>query len=193
MSSLKIHGFPQSTFVRTACMAAREKGVDYEVVPLAFREPSHAAVHPFLKMPAMENGSVKLFETLAIAGYIDEAFNGPPLQPSDPVDKARMRQWISAGNDYLYDDLVGAGLDGDEATEEALETAEKDLAIVDQALSDRPYLAGQTVSLADLFLAPMIAYGCSAGKAAELVSANPHLAAWRDRMFQRDSFKATKA
>ena len=193
MSTLKIHGFPQSTYVRTACMAAQEKGVDYEVVPLAFREPSHAAIHPFLKMPALENGSVKLFETLAIAGYIDEAFDGPSLQPAYPEGRARMRQWISAANDYLYDDLVGAGLSGDEVSREALAAAEKDLAVLDEALNDNAFLAGPSVSLADLFLAPMIAYGCASGKAAEMVNAKPHLAAWRDRMAQRDSFKATQA
>lgn len=193
MSTLKIHGFPQSTYVRTALMACREKGVDYEVVPLAFREASHAAVHPFLRMPAMENGSVKLFETLAIAGYIDEAFEGPSLQPNDPAARARMRQWISAGIDYLYDDLVGAGLSGDDVSDEALKNADKDLAILDAALADTPYLAGGTVSLADLFLAPMIAYGCAEGKAAEMVETKANLAAWRDRMARRDSFTATQA
>lgn len=193
MSIIKIHGFPQSTYVRTACMACIEKGVDYEVVPLAFREPSHAALHPFLRMPAMENGAVALFETLAIASYIDEAFDGPSLQPSNPVDAARMRQWISAGIDYLYEDLVGAGLSGDDVTAEALAKADKDLAILDDALADAPYLSGQSVSLADLFVAPMIAYGCVSERAAALVDSKPNLAAWRERMFQRDCFKATQA
>ena len=193
MSTLKIHGFPQSTYVRTACMAAREKGVDYEVVPLAFREPSHAALHPFLKMPAMENGPVTLFETLAIGGYIDEAFEGPALQPGDPVARAKMRQWVSAGIDYLYDDLVGAGLSGDDVSDEALEKADRALAILDAGLAETPYLAGITLSLADLLIAPMIAYGCAQGRAAEMVNAKPRLAAWSDRMFQRDSFKATQA
>jgi len=193
MSPVKIHGFPQSTYVRTACMACCEKGVAYEVVPLAFREPAHAALHPFLRMPAMEYGTVTLFETLAIAGYIDEAFEGRSLQPNEPADHARMRQWISAGIDYLYDDLVGAGFSGDDVTDDALETAAKDLTILDGALSGSPYLAGQTMSLADLFMAPMIAYGCTSGKAAAMVDARPNLAKWRDRMFARDSFIATQA
>lgn len=193
MSTLKIHGFPQSTYVRTACMTCREKGVDYEVVPLAFGEPSHAAIHPFLKMPALDNGSVKLFETMAIACYVDEAFDGLSLQPADPIGRARMHQWISAANDYFYPDLVGAELGGGAATDEVLDRADKDLLILDAALSEGAYLAGPTVSLADLFVAPMIAYGCAQGTAANMVDAKSNLAAWRDRMFRRDSFKATRA
>jgi glutathione S-transferase len=193
MTAVKIHGFPQSTYVRTACMTCVEKGVDYEVLPLAFREPSHGALHPFLRMPAMENGSVKLFETLAIAGYIDEAFDGPSLQPSDPVGRARMRQWVSAGNDYLYNDLVGAGLSSDDVTDDALAKADMDLSILDSGLGGSPYLAGDSVSLADLFVAPMIAYGCTSDRAAALVESKAHLAEWRDRMVNRDSFKATQA
>jgi len=136
---------------------------------------------------------VKLFETLAIGGYIDEAFDGPALQPRDPVARAKMRQWVSAGIDYLYDGLVAAGLSGDDVSDEALEKADGTLAILDAALAETPYLAGDTPSLADLLIAPMIAYGCAQGKAAEMVNTKPRLAAWRDRMFQRDSFKATQA
>ena len=106
MADVVLHGFPPSTYVRTARLVAEEKGVPYTIAGLEFGSDAHRAVHPFLKMPAMTHGKVHLFETFAIARYFDESFDGPALQPSDPVGRAVMTQWVSAFIDYMYGTIV---------------------------------------------------------------------------------------
>jgi glutathione S-transferase len=43
-----------------------------------------------------------LYETSAIHAYVDQAFDGPPLQPDDLRERAGMNRWISALNNYYY-------------------------------------------------------------------------------------------
>jgi len=106
MSKLVIHGFPESSYVRTARMALEAKGVPYELQPIEFGSVDHLAMHPFGKMPYMTHGDVTLYETSAITRYVDENFEGPALQPVDVVGRARMSQWISAIIDYYYGPLI---------------------------------------------------------------------------------------
>ncbi|MEC9453951.1 MAG: glutathione S-transferase N-terminal domain-containing protein [Pseudomonadota bacterium] len=53
MSDIVIHGFPASTYTRTARLAAEEKGLAYSLVDPAIDTDAYQALHPFGKMPAM--------------------------------------------------------------------------------------------------------------------------------------------
>jgi glutathione S-transferase len=64
-------------------IAATEKGVPYKFTPLRPNTPEVGAIHPFSKIPVMRHGDFELFESKAIATYIDRAFDGPPLIPAD--------------------------------------------------------------------------------------------------------------
>ncbi len=52
MAEVQIYGFPPSTYTRTALLVLEEKGVDYEIVPLAFGSDELRAVNPFGKIPS---------------------------------------------------------------------------------------------------------------------------------------------
>jgi len=47
-----------------------------------------------------------VYETSAIASYVDDAFAGPRLTPQDVQGRARMNQWISAVNSYHYPYMI---------------------------------------------------------------------------------------
>ena len=106
MSKPILYGFPLSTFVRTARIVLAEKGVDYELQNVDLGSTEYRQLHPFGKVPAFRHDDLVLCETLAIADYVDHAFEGPALQPSVPADKARMLAWVSASNDYYYGTLI---------------------------------------------------------------------------------------
>jgi glutathione S-transferase len=138
MTPVRIHGFAGSTYVRTARMVCEEKGIPYDLRPLEFGAASHRVLHPLLRMPVLQAGAVQLYETLAIAVYLDETGPGRPLQPASALERARMLQWVSACNDYGYARLA-SGADRTEAAEPAGEV----LAVFDAALSSAPYLIGE--------------------------------------------------
>src|SRR6185295_10498549 len=70
--------------------------------PLAYRSEKHLKLHPFGKMPVMQHGDIVLYETTAIAHYLDRAFSGPALQPLEPRAQAEMLRWISIVNSYVF-------------------------------------------------------------------------------------------
>jgi len=186
-----IYGFAPSTYTQTALLTAAEVGADVEVGPLEFKQASHLAKHPYGKMPAFEHDDVRLFETLAIATYLDRAFGNGRLSPADSVQQATMLQWISVAIDYAYEDLVN-GLHGDDTKASAITAACEQLALLDAGLGQRRFFAGDAITLADLFLYPMIEYASQKLDSSGL----KHLKAlnrWRKLMAQRPSTKQVKS
>lgn len=190
MQAVDIHGFAGSTYVRTARMTCEEKGVPHRLVPLEFRADSHHALHPFLRMPILTAGKQRLYETLAIASYIDRTGKGPSLQPDDAAAHAEMLQWISVCNDYLYNDVIRVMLQSETPSAVEQATARRDLEVVDRSLFGRKFLTGANLTLADLFLAPIVAYAMSK-PCKKLFGGLESLHQWHERMAERPSFQAT--
>ena len=144
-----------------------------------------------------------MYEALGIVAYVDGAFEGPALQPEDPVARGRMMQWISVVNDYVYQDMIialiiqrmVAPMRGNAPDEEKIQSAlprmEQEIEIFDAVLADHPFLAGDALSLADLFLAPVMFYVGLTPEGEKLLSGRTHLAAWNQRMSERESFVST--
>jgi glutathione S-transferase len=207
MSGLIIYGNPPSNYVRAVRMTCAEKGIEYTLETFsslaAIKEPENLTRHPFGKIPSLEHGDVRLFETSAICRYIDEAFDGPALQPEGPVARARMEQWISATNAYVDTDIVRrfvlayifpGGPDGQpdrNRIDKAIPDIRRDFEALDAGLSSTDFLAGDQVSIADLMLAPIVSYGLAMPEGDELIAGRNNLKAWTERMFVRDSFTTT--
>jgi glutathione S-transferase len=187
----RIHGYPISTWTRTVRMTCVEKGIEYELVPVAYGSDEHGLLHPFRRMPILEVGGMTVFETLAATGYLDEAFDGPALQPADPLGRVAMRTWMGVSGDYVFRDVVRTVPRGRAASEEELATARLTLGRVEELVAGGagPFLAGPDLTLADLYLAPQIA-NC-AEKAPELLVPLTAIGAWLARIAERESFRQT--
>ena len=205
MADVVVYGFPQSGFVRTTCMALEEKDVDYVREDLDMGSESHRALHPFARMPILKHDDFVLYETSAITRYIDQVFDGPALQPSEARAYARMNQWISASNHYFIATIArellmprllypsqGKDVDEDKIAQ-AMPDIEHQLSVVDQTLSQSPYFAGDTLSLADLFVIPIFAYLEMTPEGDRMREAYPAVERWREAMKARPSFAATVA
>src|SRR6185436_8788593 len=86
-------------------MALIEKGLVHRLEPSLPHSDAQKQRHPFGRIPAFALGDVRLFESAAIMRYVDEALPGPRLQPADPIERARMQQWVSAAGHYLAQDV----------------------------------------------------------------------------------------
>ena len=209
LAELVIYGAPASNYVRSARLACEEKGVPYALEVEghnsleALRTPDHLALHPFARMPAARHGERVIYETQAIMRYVDETFDGPSLQPEDAYGRALMEQWLSATNDYINDAFrrgivinyvfpSGAGGEPDRAAiTAAAEKATEHARVIDAALAEHGYLAGEPVSLADLLLLPMLiaAWRFPEGRAA--MEPCDNIGRWYEAMASRASVQAT--
>jgi glutathione S-transferase len=190
MPKVRVHGFAVSTWTRTACMTCIEKGVGYELVPVPYGSEEHGHMHPFRRIPILEVDGGMIFESLAITGHLDEAFPGQSLQPQSLAERDRMRTWMGLCSDYLYREVVRGIPRGRAAGEAELSTAREALLRAEGLVSGDSFLAGATLTLADLYLAPQIA-NCQE-KAPELLDALEGLAAWMRLIEDRESFQLTR-
>jgi glutathione S-transferase len=206
--SVVVHGPSLSTYVRTVRLALEEKGVAYELRELNFmagahKQPEHLRRHPFGMVPAFEHDGFQLYETGAVARYVDRAFPGAKLQPADVRQLARMDQIVAVVDAYAYPSVVSklvierlvAPMLGRSANEQAIAEAmpriELSLSELDRLAGGGEFLAGSHLSLADLHLAPIFAYLAMTPESKRLLEPCGKLRAWWSAMEQRPAMKKT--
>lgn len=205
-----VFGARYSVYTRIARLALEEKGVPYTLSEVDIFAPGgppgdYLDRQPFGRIPAFEHDGFRLYESAAIARYVDAAFPGPILQPESVRDRARMDQVIGILDSYAYRtwvwdvfvERVRAPQQGRAPDESriaaALPRAATCLRAIAELREDRPWLAGPTLSLADLHAAAMLALFRLAPEGAALLGEQPGLLGWWDTMAQRPSMRATRS
>jgi glutathione S-transferase len=208
MATIKLLGLRISVYTRIARLALAEKKVDYELEEVDIFADSgppdeYLAHNPFGTIPCLMHGDFYLYETCAISRYVDETFPGDALQPSTSARRARMNQIISILDCYTYRPMVwdvyvqrivvtGGGGQADESLiAAALPTLEKVLQQLDLLRDDYEFLAGDSISLADLHAYPMLRYFIEAPEGAAMLESFPRLKQWMQQMQTRPSTHAT--
>ena len=202
-----LYGPGFSTYVRTARLALEEKGIDYTLEEFNFIEAMPAeqvARHPFSKVPAFEHDGFGLYETFAICRYVDEAFEGPRLQPDDLHRRARMTQIFGILDNYTYGPVVSTiviqrmvvpmlgEVPDEEAIAAAVPGARKAMEVLEKLLGDQRFLTGDAPSLADLHLVPVLTYFSGTPEGGSVLAETPGLRRWLDGMRARDSVTRTE-
>lgn len=207
---LEFYGPTVSTYMRIAEIVAEEKGARWVNIPTDPHTPEHRQRHPFERAPTLAwhspDGWIRLYETIAIASFIDGTFGAPDqLMPSAPLARATCFRWMSMVDQYIFpvieSEYVGpriltrlTGVQPDDARATRalgvlnllLDLPEKELAL------GTPWLAGSRFSFADIWLACVVAGLMLAGESRELVAARPHLSDWLRRVAERPSWQATE-
>ncbi len=91
-----------SPYALVAFVSLIEKGLDFEIKSMdlasrAHHDPNFARTSITRRIPTLVHDGFTLSESSAICEYIDEAFAGVRLFPTDPRDRARARQiqaWV---------------------------------------------------------------------------------------------------
>ena len=202
MADLEIIGVPFSNYVRSVRMLCEEKGVAYKLTPSRPHTPEVMAIHPAGQIPVMRHGDVGLFETKAIATYIDKAFPGPKFIPDDAVGAAMVEQWVSYGNakvdKWMMREFVVPQAFADKAkgpdmvkVNAAVPEVEKCCATMDAAVAKNGHLAGKTLTFADMLVLPMIMTIQAFPLGKEIVPKYKNLMAYVTKLTERASWKST--
>ena len=132
------------------------------------KTPEHLERHPFGKVPVLDHDGMRILETSAIARYLNDVLPCKSLIPPTPKDRARMDMIIGMIDSYGYGAMLGGVVayhlfpDFVGGKKEAMRTAglENGRKMIDFAMKTKgssPFIAGE-VSLADLYLAPILFY-----------------------------------
>jgi len=207
MSEFIVHTIPGSPFARSVMAALEEKGAPWRLSPVApgtMRSAEHLSRHPFGRVPVLDHDGFSLYETQAILRYLDRVLPTPALSPSDSKHLARMDRVMNINDWYLFHGVgdviifhrvIGPqlmGLTPDEAAiAAAMPKARTVFAELARLLGEQPFFAGDALSLADLLVAPGVAFFIATPEWAELGAPHANLVAWLTRMEARPSMKAT--
>jgi glutathione S-transferase len=169
---LKLYGFSVSNYYNMVKLALLEKGLPFEEVPFyAGQSPEALAISPRGKVPVLgvEQGFVN--ETSVILEYIEQTQSGPALLPSDPFQRAQVL--ALAKEIELYIELparacFAEAFFGMPVPEAIKEKSRAELLLGFASLGRHgkfaPYVAGDSLSVADLYFLYSVSLACAVGK-----------------------------
>jgi len=199
--NLRIYGVPASRAIRVYWMA-EELGLAYDSVAIDFKDegdgptgknnPAFRAANPMGRMPAIDDGAVKLSESMAINLYLARRHGGG-LWPATVEGEGRAFQWSFFAVteldplmiEWARNAIVLPEAERDAAkAAAALEKLAKPLAVLDAALGRSAFLEGEAFTVADLNVSAVM----FRAKRMDL-AARPNVARWLGACFARPAAK----
>jgi len=165
--SLKLHVFPPSPRGFKVLVVAYQLGIDFELVFCDLtkgdqKSAAYTALNPNQRMPALEDGDFRLWESNAIIQYLATKKPESGLLPRDEsarADVARWQFWESTTWDPACAILVferavkrffGGGAPDPVEVEKGLQRFHRAAGVLDAHLKKRPCMCGEYLTLADL-------------------------------------------
>ncbi|XP_075904935.1 glutathione S-transferase theta-1b [Nelusetta ayraudi] len=184
---------------RSVYIFAKKNNIPFDFKQISLAEGNHKTeeyekITATTKVPAMQDGDFCLAESIAILLYLAEKFQTPShWYPVDLRQRARVNEYLSwqhstmrrHGTRVFWLQIVIPRILGEETPKEKIDSALEDLneslrVFEAKFLQDRPFIAGDHLSLADLvaIVEIMQPVACDV----EVFQGRPKLSAWRDRV-----------
>jgi glutathione S-transferase len=175
---LRIIGSFVSPYVRKVLAAMNLKGIAYEVDPITpfFGNDEFRRLSPLCRIPVLIDGDFSISDSSVICAYLDEAYPGHALFPTDPKDRARAR-WLEEYADtrlgdlfiwaFFYQKIVRPLVWGEPTDEERVRKAQEvdipaALDYLEEQLPADGFLFGE-IGVADISIASFFRNGSYAG------------------------------
>ncbi len=198
---LKIWGRTNSSNVQKVLWCCAELNVTFERVDVggAFggnREAAYLAMNPNGLVPTVKDGDLIIWESNTILRYLAATRGGERLHPKDPARRTQVERWMDWQLGTLTQPMSTLlfgyyRMPPEKRDPAALEAARQRgielWSMVDAALADRPYIAGQEFTLADICLG---VFGHRWHSYPIERPTLPRLKAWYERIAPRPGFQA---
>ncbi len=162
----QLYSFPFSQHSRRVISLLEQTGIGYENHLVDMMKGEHLsdhylAINPNHQVPTLIDGQTKIHESNAILRYLCIKHELSDWYPRSGDGLARVEQWLDWTQCQLSP-LVAAivlnrvflGNEGDRrAADEAVEKIQTRFEVMENSLGDRPFLAGDKPTIADLSLA----------------------------------------
>ncbi|MBP19414.1 MAG: glutathione S-transferase [Gammaproteobacteria bacterium] len=187
--------------MQRAVIVLRAKDVEFDVTYINLREKPDwfLEISPHGKVPVLKVDDDVLFESNAIAEYLDEAVE-PTLHPKDPIKRARNRAWTDFVPDFSRQLGMVTYARSTEALAEAMDKVPKALSRLEDAIQNErenegPFFNGDVLSLVDASYAPFLQRFSIAEKYLQsgLLNEFPNLQKWADALVSNTSVQNSVA
>lgn len=197
----RLWGRTSSSNVKKVMWLADEMGLAYERIDAGGKfgvvnTPAYKKLNPNSRVPTIEDGDFVLWESNSIMRYLANKYGGEAFYPVEPAARASIDRWLDwqlamlnpvEGPVFLGTIRTPPEKHDKAALAAAVAKLMPQWAIVEAHLASRPYMAGDTFSIADIALAifahrflhnPFIT-----------VPPLPNISAWHGRLRPRPGFK----
>jgi len=129
------------------------------------KSPEHIKRNPHGKVPVLQSGPFTIFESIAIIAFLDNKHPEPTLLGSTPEQTGHIWQRTFEVMNYARDNINngvvrplirGLSQSQSEHIRVAASRAHQDLKWIETWLGNEPFLAGPTLSLADITYMPIV-------------------------------------
>jgi glutathione S-transferase len=187
-----LYSGPLSMFGAKAQIAALEKGLDFDLVMVAYdshlgyspKHPEVLRINPKGQVPVFVHGNLEIVDSTQIFEYLEDLQPAPALWPRDIIARARARRLERQSDEVYFPHIIRLmGLQknlGDALAVSSIAAATAYYAEMEKLLTTAPWLAGD-YTFADIALASLF----GERQSAPMTAATPRLLEWRDRMTQR--------
>jgi glutathione S-transferase len=111
---LTIYSGPLSMFGAKVEIAAREKGLDFDLVMVPYdskagyspRHPEVLRINPKKQVPVLVHGTVEIFDSTQIFEYLEDITPSPPLWPRDPAARAHARGLEHRSDEVYFPPII---------------------------------------------------------------------------------------
>jgi glutathione S-transferase len=189
---MKLYAHPFSNNSMRAQLSLDEKGLDYEYVTVDLfkgehKQPNFLAINPRGQVPALVDGDVRIYESVAIVQYLEFRYPKPSLIPSEPGAMATCFRLIGEFNQKLDPtNIFGSVKFGGKRRADLGDRVDKLLTecrIWERYVGDGPYFAGKAFSIADIVVLPF--FGTIIDGLGLPRADYPNLHAWYERCKSR--------
>lgn len=208
LEAMKLYTFREAPNPRRVHVFLAEKGLEIpcqrvDILRRENRDPAYLEkVDATGRVPVLElDDGTHLSESVAICRYLEALHPEPPLFGATPASQGRVEMWIRRVDLDLMESAGRVWVHGSPFTEKIVKERVPEIvepsrravalqyALLDRALADRPFLAGDDYSMADIVALTTVDF------AAQLCACPPdpalaHLARWHARVSERPSAKA---
>ena len=207
---LKIYGVYQSRASRIYWMA-RELGIEFESVPvvqtrrladpdaadapLNTRSAAFLKINPNGHIPAIDDGGLILWESIATNLYLARKHRGP-LAAQSLEEEGQIENWSFWAVNEIEQEAVKIVLTHDNGLQDspggrdviavATRLLKRPFEVLDAHLATQDYLVGNRFTVADLNVAEICRYAMSE---TALTGPNPNVVAWYERCHARPAFQ----
>ena len=203
--SLRIYGTAASRAARPLWVA-QELGLEYEHIALPYlggatRTPEFLQVNPNGRIPVVDDDGVLVWESMACSMYLAERFlgeGGLSLAAQTHAERAEILRWTfwvvtecekDALQFLMHARLMPPERRKPQLAEESLRHLAGPMRILDRHLQDRPWLAGQRFTVADICVASVMAW---AEGASELMAQCPQVSDWLQGCLARPAYQQVR-
>lgn len=168
--AIRLYSYWRSSAAYRVRIALNLKGLDYDIVPVSLapgvsehRGDAYRAKNPQMLVPFLEDGALGIAQSIAILEYLEENYPDVALLPAAEPERSRVRAFCNGIacdmhplNNLRVMDYIRTEFGADPTADWYGHWIHEGFRAAEALAGDGPYVFGDAVTLADVFLVPQV-------------------------------------